>query len=486
MKPLADMLPYASPPLSPQQRWWRFAGYALIVALLVLPVIQFQNATMKALRRAQSPEAAMQPDVKKHRGAIGRWRDEIRQFWNGQNIYLAPLPPEEYVPRPRDALPTKHPNMPFVVVLLTPFAYMPVPAMALTYNLLKLLAAALTILGAIAIANDGDDDEDDRRMPDWLALLGALAGITFIVGDIQHGNTNTFVALAVVAHLWLFRRGHDALSGATLALGICLKLTPALFILYWAYQRQWKVLLACAIALPMLIFSPAIFVDWSFFALALSTWWNELVHPGLIRANWYPVHVNQSLPAMVGRYFTSGDSGNIFWDPDDAPVPTEFGWITLLHLGPQAAKWIVRGIQVAMVITAAVAIGWRRLRRDDGRRALHAGIVCSLMLLLNQRTWDHHATHLVIAHLALAYAAAFANLPMATRRNLAIAQLASVLLLLFVSGDVLEAIAGEEGSDRLIAYGTAFWHFLLVWLLCAYASFRLRRVEPPYRTAISE
>jgi hypothetical protein len=317
-------------------------------------------------------------------------------------------------------------------------------------------------------------------MPDWLAFLGVLAGIDFIIGDIQHGNTNTFVALAVVGHLWLFRRGHDWLSGAVLALGVCLKLTPALFVLYWIYQREWKVLLGVAIALPLMVLSPALFVDWSFFTLTLGTWWRELIYPGLVAGSWYPVHVNQSLPAIVGRYFTGGDSGNIWWDPDDSPMPTQFGWITVVDLGPGTAKMIVRAVQLIMLVAAAWVIGWRKLPRDDARRAVHAGVLCAMMLLLNQRTWDHHATYLIVAHVALAYAAYFSNLPQRVRRGIATGQIASVLLLLAVSGDVLKAIAGEEGSDRLIAYGTAFWHFLIVWALCVFTAAKLKRAEPPY------
>jgi hypothetical protein len=141
---------------------------------------------------------------------------------------------------------------------------------------------------------------------------------------------------------------------------------------------------------------------------------------------------------------------------------------------------IVQLISAFMVLAAAWAIGWRKLPRDDGRRALHAGILCVMMLLLNQRTWDHHATHLILAHIALAYAACFANLPPRTRRAIAIGQLVSVLLLLLMSGDVLKAIAGDEGSDRLIAYGTAFWHFLIVWVLSLIVALRLRRLEQPY------
>jgi hypothetical protein len=372
--------------------------------------------------------------------------------------------------------------MPFVVMLLTPFAYLPVPAMALTYNITKLIAIVVMLLAAISLVN-----HDGRRMPDWLALLGILAGIDFIIGDIQHGNTNAFVALAVIGHLWLFRKGHDWLSGIILALGICLKLTPALFILYWIYQREWKVLLGVFIALPLMILSPAIFMDWKFYTVAIGTWWNELIYPGLVKGTWYPVHVNQSLPAMISRLLTGGDSGNIYWDSDHDPIPPPGEWINLVDIGAANARLLLQAMQAGMVLIAAWVIGWKKLPRDDGRRGIHAGMICVMMLLMNQRTWDHHATYMVLPHLALAYAAVFAGLPRPFRRNIAIAQMFSVVLLLLASGDLLEFVAGsEEGSNRLIAYGTAFWQFLIVWVACVVVGLKLKNVDPPYSVACNE
>ena len=72
--------------------------------------------------------------------------------------------------------------------------------------------------------------------------LGLLWVLMFVIGDLQHGNTHVLVLGAITLHLWLYRRGHDWAAGGALALAICLKMTPALFVLYWLYQRNWKLL----------------------------------------------------------------------------------------------------------------------------------------------------------------------------------------------------------------------------------------------------
>jgi hypothetical protein len=489
-------LPWRTTPIAnPSRRWLRPAGYALLAIILILPVIQFQRGTMKYLNRAEEAREAhagapgpplppLSPGErgavleKDHKGAIGRWRADIQAFWRGENIYLGVAPTTIYVPpenpAPGEGWAVKHPNMPFVVMLLTPFTWLPVPLMALHFNLCKLAAAIAMIVMTARIVNHRND-----RITDWVMLLGTLAAIDFTVGDIQHGNTNTFVAASVIAHLYFYRRGNDSLAGIFLALGICLKLTPALFLLYWLWQRQWKVLFACALALPAMMLVPALFSGWGFYWWCMTTWWNNLIGPAL-GGQWYPNFINQSLSGIVGRYFSGGDAGNYMWDPDTAPVPFRHGWITVVELGPAGAKAVLIALQAMIVGAFLWAIGWRILPRDDGRRALHYGMAASMMLLLNQRSWDHHATYLLIAHAAIAYAAAQSVLSRRARTVVAILQIASVLWIHFWSDDLMEQLWGEDGAARVTAYGTTFWHFLLVWILCLALTFALRKKAPPY------
>src|SRR5687768_372211 len=139
-------LPWRTPIVNARWRWLRPAGYALILLLLIAPLIQFQRGTMKYLELAREAErtAALTPQEaaeagKDHKGAIGRWRSDIRHFWQGENIYLGVVPEGVYIPpldhAPGEGWAVKHPNMAFVVLLLTPFAYLPVPVMALLFNL---------------------------------------------------------------------------------------------------------------------------------------------------------------------------------------------------------------------------------------------------------------------------------------------------------------------------------------------------------------
>jgi len=456
--------------------WKRVAGYVLVGLMLLIPVIKFEADTLRTLRKVEQARLRGEERDKTWRGAIGRWARDIEAFWEGKDIYLPPLPPDQPDTRDRAGWPAMHPNMPFVVVLLTPFVLLPPAAMALAFAVAKMAAWLAAVLMAMRVVMHGD-----RRLSAGLALLGIVATWDFYLSDQSHGNTNVFTALAIVLHLWLYRRGRDGLAGVALALAICLKMTPALFVAYWAYQRQWKLLISTAIALPLMVLSPAVLVGWDRLMLDLTSWWQHVIYPATLGGQWWPTHNNQSLPGMIARLFIDGPYSNYMWDADLSPFEEpEHRSIAIAHLTPEAARWILRAIQLAMMAVMAWAIGWRRLGREDGRRALHYGMICAAMLLFSQRTWDHHAVHLLIAHFAVAYAIFRSRL---SSRFTTIAGWVFVITFFLVyatSGDVLKGLFEDEGADWINAWGTTFWHFVLMWVLCVVFAVRLRRMDDPY------
>jgi len=475
----------------------RILAYVALGGALITPVVQFQTQTHRNLRKAAkfdrkhpnwTPADADDggPErPKPHKGAIGRWRKAVHAFWAGQDIYrkLKDVP-EDAAPGSRVWL---HPNMPFVVILLTPLAYLPVPAMALTWNVLKLISLFATFAMLARVAS-----HKDRPIADWVLGLALAWSVVLIAGDIQHGNTNVFVLCAVVGHLWWYRRGRDAPAGAALALAICLKMTPAIFLLYWLYQRNWKLLVwAAAALLVFVVIVPAAAVGAERYTALNQSWLDNLIFPGLLEGAWYPIHINQSIPGVFSRYFLDGPNGNIFWNPDDNPyeMQDKFAWITLAAMSPATVKMLIRLSQLAVVALAAWAIGWRRLPRDDGRRALHYGLVVIAMLLCNQRTWDHHAGLLLIATAAIWQAIAFGRFTRKVRPAALLLTVAGGLMLLVSKSGVLEAIGrlfgrtGDEAeafADVGKAYGPLFCHFLLLLAACVVLAVAIRKSEPPY------
>ena len=484
----------------------RVAVYIALATALIVPVVQLQHKTLKNHRKAQAyhqklaasdsgdpAEVQLPPrPPKAHAGAVNRWRKAVRAFWAGENIYETIDQLSQRHRRYRRMGKTidygksvaLHPNMPFTVMLLTPFALGPVWLGGLVFSILKVLVIVAAALGAVRVAN-----HKNLRMPDWLVALAVAWWVQSAIGDIQHANTNIFVLGAIVLHLWLYRRGAQAAAGVALALAICIKMTPALFVLYWLYQRNWKLLLGCLAGLVLLaVVVPAGALGPGHYAELAETWLNNLIFKG-VGGSWYPIHVNQSLPAVLGRYLLGGhEGGNIYWNADDNTYASQrqFHWIALVSLDPTLVKRLIQLAQGAVVLLMAWAIGWRKLARDDGRRGLHYAMVLLAILLLNQRTWDHHAAILLPATLAIWYAVAFGRVS----RRVRIITLAMVILAgvagLLGAGSALVSIGracglaradAKEFANVVGAYGLKFSGFLLMFLSAVILSLALKR--PP-------
>jgi len=479
-----------------------------VAAAFVGAAVQFQSGTLRSARKAKAFDGrhpqwtaarGRETGIRRpgaHKGAIGRWRKTVRQFWAGRNVY-DPVPADyaavdtQPVSAAEDptlyGLVFMHPNMPLVVMLLTPFGYLSASAAALAFNVLKLAALAAGVLMAARLAG-----HEDRKIADWVLLLGLLWTTMPLIGDIQHGNTNTFAMAAVLLHLWLFRRGRDLLAGAPLALAICLKMTPGLFLVYWLYQRNWKLLASAAVSLyalavllPTLALGPGR-SDW-----LTATWYRNIIRPAAVNGSWYPEHINQSLSGVVSRYFLDGPEGDIYWGPDDDPhyLGREHGWITLAALSQRTARWVLRSGRLAILALLAWAIGWRRLPRADGRRGLHYALVLLGMMLLNQRTWNHHAAVLLPAGVAIWQGVAFGRVSFRARAAALGLVLAAGPINWLVRSDIIGGIARALGSDdeaaaRLAdvakAYGPTFYYFLLLFAAACVLAVSLRRSQTPY------
>lgn len=472
-------LPYKLDP-NPPNRWPRVLGSILVALMLLAPVIA---ETLEPIRRmAKAQERAARGETGEHeimRGALGRWRHDIRAFWAGENIYLPPLPEVVSQAGERGDWPALHPNMPLVVVLLTPFTLLPTAAIAGVYAVAKLAAWIWAMILALRLAT-----HDQRLMSGGVALLAFVAAWDFFMTDISHANTNIFVALFIMLHLWCFRTQRDIAAGIWLALAICLKMTPALFVVYWLFQRQWKLVVSSGVAFVLLTLSPVVLLGAERLIQDLHAWWTYIIYPATIGGAWWPTNNNQSLHAMIARLFIRGPWGNYVMDTDFPPTEqARFASIAIYDLGPIGARRLLQGLQLLLLLVTAMAIGGRRLPRDDGRRALHWGMVSALMLLFSQRTWDHHAVHLMIAHCAAAYTIFYGRLSQRAGTITGWVFIAAFLWMFATSGDILKGIFGKEGLDRINAWGTTFWHFVAMWGLCLYLALKLRREDDPYLPA---
>lgn len=448
----------------------RVAVCVAIVAALFAPAIQLQ---MRNIKNYNSDTK------KKYQGALGRWTVAAKNMWEGENIYHLKRPAKRVVTTRKCV--TLHPNMPFTVILLSSFVYLPWWLATATFTFVKIIVVLCSFFMISSICS-----HKGKKIPDWVVALGIAWALVLIVSDIQHGNTNCLSLGAIVFHLWLYRKGRDMAAGLALALAICLKMTPALFILYWLYQRNWKLLTGCFAGGAMMVVAiPSVLLGYGYAMELTGTWFDNLVLKNA-GGSWHPIHTNQSIVGTMSRYFIADEkAGNIFWDPESGLTGSH--WITIVNLGPGITRGIIVGCQLAVVAAIAWAVGIRKLARDDGRRGLHYGMVVIGMMLLNQRTWDHHAAVILPACVAVWYAIAYGEISLRARRVLFGLLMSMGMLLWLSSGELLKKYAGmlgyedeDFGADVLLAYGPRFWCFVIIFAVTVALCVLMRRQESPY------
>ena len=212
-----------------ESRWRRFVGSAGILVLLA--------CAFRAIVRATDG------DFKLH------W-EFGRRFLAGDFLYAGGM----HLPYP-----------PFWAMAHAPAALVPMPvAKALLF---PVGVAALIILLRILRALASPAFHLHRRRAFWVATLTLLLASRYVIRDMAELGVNTaLVALTWLAiYLWTQRR--DFLGGTTLGLAIALKCTPAIFVGYFLWKRQWRMFaITCAAALlftlvPILWQGPASYRD---------------------------------------------------------------------------------------------------------------------------------------------------------------------------------------------------------------------------------
>src|SRR5262249_56138478 len=105
-----------------------------------------------------------------------------------------------------------------------------------------------------------------------------------------------------------FAGGGNIGGGMALALAIACKITPALFLPYFAWKRAWKTLSASAVGL-VLFFGvvPGCRYGMEQNAVYLRAWFEHMVLP-YVRGEIWSEHENQSLPGLAYRLLTESPS----------------------------------------------------------------------------------------------------------------------------------------------------------------------------------
>lgn len=247
------------------------------------------------------------------------------------------------------ALPFTYP--PLAALLFTPLRIVPLPAAGALLTVLSLgclwlvLAVTLRAVGA------------DWRLAVWVMPVAAL--FEPVRDTVSFGQIN-LVLMALVVCDTLGRR--RVTTGALAGLAAAVKLTPAVFILFFLLRRDYRsaaVMVFTAVAATLAAAAVLPRTSWTYFT-------DTLLHTGRIGDLGYSK--NQSLAGVLTRL-------------------TDAGWADYVWLSG-----------VAGVLAWGLFAGWR-VRRD---RPLLLAVVAMVSVLCSPVSWSHHWVWLIVVVLAAA------------------------------------------------------------------------------------
>jgi hypothetical protein len=148
---------------------------------------------------------------------------------------------------------------PFAACFFALFAWLPLPAAAFLWNAFSIGLTALSISLSLRILRTQKQDLAALRKGD-IAMFTIL-GFAILLDNLTMAQVNILIFALTLAALDSWVRGKKFEAGSWLSIAVFIKLTPALFLLYFLLKRQWKVLagfmlssLVLTLVIPTVVF----------------------------------------------------------------------------------------------------------------------------------------------------------------------------------------------------------------------------------------
>lgn len=363
------------------------------------------------------------------RSAFIRWRPQVLEFWQGENIYQ-----------------TRHfPNPPILPITLYPLMTLEPLQGAMTWYVLKVGLTVLSVWFCFMMVRF-----DGRVLPSYVQGAVLLLSFRPILGDLHHGNNNLIILFLICAMLLAWRKGYDVLAGLILALAISFKVTPALFVPYFMYRRTWRTVWATFAGLLLfLVVVPSVVIGPQFNTLCLTTWWHKMLTPYLEKGAASPQEINQSMVGVLTRLLTDQRTGSGRYD-----VRLD---LNLVAWSPATVGYLIKGISIGLVILLGWLCRTRTTRRDDPRLLGEFALIVLTMLFVSERSWKHHYVTVLLPYTYLCYRIGTAPGAPWRRAALGAAVVLSALFMATTSSELGGLFAAKQGHKIAQGYGMFLW-----------------------------
>ncbi len=385
------------------------------------------------------------------RSAFIRWRHQVLQLRDGVNIF------DKFL----------YPNPPIMPITLYPLMALPPVTGAICWYVLKVALTALSIWLCFRMVRP----EGARGFPSWVQFPVLLLSLRPILSDLHHGNNNLLIMFLVVAALYAWRKGYDILAGLVLALAISYKVTPALFVVYFAYKRSWRTVAATFAGLGLfLLVVPSVILGPGFNWECLSAWWHRMMSPFLTKGEQSPQEVNQSMVGVLTRLLTEMPPGTGRYD-----VHLD---VNIVAWPPAVVRNLIKAIALGLVGLLAFFCRTKAARRDDPRLFGEFALVVLTMLFVSERSWKHHYVTVLLPYTYLMYRVGSSRVSPRVRVALASAMALSAVLMLTTSSELGGHFFHHEGHKLAQGYGMFLWAGVVLYIATAWRVWVEGRTAP--------
>lgn len=340
---------------------------------------------------------------------------------------------------------------PFFLTLLVPLFSLPLPMAVLIFQVCKWTALFFALRLAWRLVSRFGED-----VPPIVALGSLLLTARFLINDLGNGNVNTFILLAILGAAWLVQRDWQLAAGFVVAIVACVKVTPALVLVYFVYKGWWRTVLgAGAGTVFCLLLWPGAVMGWAENWRELWAWYDHVIAGFVAGGEVWSGHTNQSICGLINRLLGPAKG----MDPDVYLAPVVLS---------QGTRTVIRG---ALTLTVLGGLAWVCRRRIDVRQyplalAAEISLVQIAMLALSGYTWKAHYVAMLLPNAVLLAYLADARYPDGPRRLLK--WLLGIEIALYV---LTTEVVTPRGADLLEALGGVF----LISAVAALAMVVIRR-----------
>lgn len=238
---------------------------------------------------------------------------------------------------------------PFVGFVTMPLTYLPrfIPIFAFNVFSFFLLFRIWRIMGNWLQINNLTGAQ--KR---WWFVLTVFLILRFILHNFENSQQNIMVLYLSLEGLYqIFLRGKNA-GGMLLALGICIKILPVVFLPYLLYRKKITALLATVVFSILLLLLPVLWFGMPFEKELLTGWWNA-INPALDRYN-------------------ADQNAGIMFHCITALIPVYFSdcayhgfSVNIMHLDKQQLSWIINGLRALLVLFTLYFLWVGRLAKNN-------------------------------------------------------------------------------------------------------------------------